>query len=618
MTDSKPRKKTSIIVWVILGLLVFAFGGFGVQNFGGSLRTVGTVGDSDISVDEYFLALRGELNAISARTGSAPSLATPEGAQLAQSALSRLIQQTALENETARLGLSVGDEQVRDQVLATPAFRGIDGRFDREAYTATLRENNLSEKQFEENIRTTAASDLTAAAVGAGLEAPSAFVDAMAAFYGERRDILWLKLEAGALPQPVPTPTEAELQAQYEAAPAAYTAPEMRKITYAALTPEVMATEIVVDEAELRALYDQRAEEFDIPERRLVERLVMPDQEAAEAARAALDAGTTTFEALVTERGLRLTDIDLGDVARDNSDLGAAGEAIFARTEPGIVGPAETPLGPALFRVNQILPAESTPFEDVRDQLAEEIAIDRARREIASLREDFEDRLAGGATLEELADETPMELGTIEMEPDTAEGMAAYAAFRDAAMSAAVDDIPEIIELEDGGLVALRLDQIVPPTLRPLDAVRDQVAADWTEAETEELLLAQAEAIRTARAEGRSLLAQGLVAQPLQGLSRSRPVEGLPASLVETAFDMQQGQIEAIAENGVVHLVELTRITPEDPQSETSAALRAQFADSLAGALRQDASQLFLRAIQTEAGITLNQTALDAVRSQFP
>ena len=101
--------------------------------------------------------------------------------------------------------------------------------------------------------------------------------------------------------------------------------------------PEAIAADQPVDEAALQAAVRRAGStNSSIPERRLVERLVYPDQAAADAARAELDAGTT-FEALVAERGLTLDAIDLGDVTRE--DLGAAGDAVFAAAEGGVVGP---------------------------------------------------------------------------------------------------------------------------------------------------------------------------------------------------------------------------------------------------------------------------------------
>ena len=77
--------------------------------------------------------------------------------------------------------------------------------------------------------------------------------------------------------------------------------------------PEELAKDQPVDDAALQKLYDERIDEFVVPEKRLVERLVFPDANTAQTAKDRLDAGES-FETLVRERGLELDDIDLGDV----------------------------------------------------------------------------------------------------------------------------------------------------------------------------------------------------------------------------------------------------------------------------------------------------------------
>ncbi|MFH7450842.1 peptidylprolyl isomerase, partial [Pseudomonas syringae pv. tagetis] len=89
-----------------------------------------------------------------------------------------------------------------------------------------------------------------------------------------------------------------------------------------------------------RDLYQSRIDEFQQPERRMVERLVYPSEADAAAAKARLDAGEVSFEQLAAERGLTLTDIDLGE--RAEAELGAAGPAVFALDQPGVVGPVQT------------------------------------------------------------------------------------------------------------------------------------------------------------------------------------------------------------------------------------------------------------------------------------
>ena len=98
--------------------------------------------------------------------------------------------------------------------------------------------------------------------------------------------------------------------------------------------------------------------------------------------------------------GFGADDVDLGDVGK--SDLGAAGDAVFALTDPGVVGPVMSDLGPALFRMNGILAAQETTFDEAKDSLGEEMRMDAARRDIASRMDQIDDLLASGADLFEL------------------------------------------------------------------------------------------------------------------------------------------------------------------------------------------------------------------------
>ena len=613
----KPKKKSNIVVWAVLGLLVLALGGFGIGNFGGTVRSIGSVGDVEIPVQEYYLALQTELRAQQAETGQPVPLASPTGQRISERVRRQLIGGAALEQETRRLGISVGDEAVRQQVVATPAFRGLDGTFDRAAYAEVIRRSGLTESDFEENIRADAATGLVSAAVLAGVEPPVTQVEALAAFAGERRDVLWLILDAGALEGETPAPTEAELQAAYEANLAAYTRPERKQITYVVLTPEALIDEVTVDEAEIRALYDERAAEYNLPERRLVERLVFPDAAAAEAAKVALGSGSTSFDALVADRGLSLIDVDLGDVSE--AQLGAAGAAVFALEAMGVAGPVETSLGPALFRVNAVLPAQETPFEEVREDLREELARGRARAQVDALRGEIEDLLAAGNTLEDVAGATAMELGSIEVAPDTADGVAAYAAFRDAAEAVTSDSFPQLFQLEDGGLAALRLDATLEPALMPLDEVRDRVTADWERAETQARLVDLAEELKAARAAGESWEVLGQSPTARDGIGRDSFLDGAPDGLVAEAFGLAEGGIAvASAPDGRVHLLEVAAVMPEDPQTPDAQAARTAFGGAAAQGIAQDMLNGFITALENAGGVTVNQAAINAVHGQFP
>jgi peptidyl-prolyl cis-trans isomerase D len=162
---------------------------------------------------------------------------------------------------------------------------------------------------------------------------------------------------------------------------------------------------VEVDEDALRQLYDARIDIYRQPERRLLERLAFGTEEEAQAAFDAIEAGETDFDTLVEERDLTLDDIDLGEVAVEDLPAEAA-EVIFADTESEIIGPLPSRLGPALYRVNAVLEATETSFEDARVRPARGTGRrGRAPRDRV-MREEIDDLLASGATLEELAETT--------------------------------------------------------------------------------------------------------------------------------------------------------------------------------------------------------------------
>jgi peptidyl-prolyl cis-trans isomerase D len=362
-------------------------------------------------------------------------------------------------------------------------------------------------------------------------------------------------------------------------------------------------------------MYDERIDTYVQAEKRLVERLVYPSQAEAEAAKARLDAGTS-FETLVADRGLALDDIDLGDVSAD--DLGAAGEAVFALTEPGVVGPFDSDLGPALFRMNAILAAQETSFEEAKPDLAAEIQIDAARRAIADKVEAIDDQLAGGATLEDLVADQGMALGAVDFVADAAspEGIAAYPKFRTAAAALAEGDFPEAVLLDDGGVVAMRLEEIVPPTPIPFDQARDDVAAAWQADALAKALSDRAIEVKSAIEGGQSMGSFGIVDRTAN-IARDGFVEGAPPSLLQAVFAMSAGEIRVIEGPSYTALVRLDEVTPAAQEGDGPAALKGAIATQLEQGMAQDALSLFSGALTNEAGISLDQSAINAVHAQF-
>lgn len=612
MAKSLGKKTSDIAVWIILILLIIGLGGFGISNFGGSMRSIGSVGDEQIDVNAYARAIQSELAAQQQQTGQSVSFAQALQGGLINAIQRGVIDRAALDNETNNLGLSVGDEEVRNEVLQISAFQGLDGQFDREAYRATLQRSNQTETEFEASIRKDVARNLLQGAVLTGVAAPDTYTDTLYNFFAERRSYTLIEVTEDMLDAPVGTPDDAALQAFYDANPAAFTTPETRAITYAWITPDMIVDTVEVEEDALRALYDERISEYQQPERRLVERLVFATTDEAAAAKARLDSGEISFEDLVEERGLALSDIDLGDMSQ--ADLGAAGAAVFALDGPGITDPQDTDLGPALFRMNAILAARDVPFVEARGDLQAEAALDKARRVIADMIGDVDDRLAAGATLEELAEETELTLDQINWHPDLGEGIAGYEAFRAAALPAQTSDFPELIELDDGGVFAMRLDEIIAPTLQPLDQMRETAIEGWQDQERSRLLTEKAEALQAQLDASTDLAELGVEGDVRTDLTRGAVT---PPALSEPLFALETGGTTIVSDNGRIYLARLDAIAPPDDADPIAEFLKLQLEQQAAQTLSQDVLGYYVQHLMQSAGLTLDQAAINAVHAQF-
>ncbi len=605
---AKTSNASKYAVWILLGLLIVGLAGFGTNGFNSTVTSIGTVGSKSISTTVYFNTLRRVLQ------NQGISFEQAQALQIDQQILQNLIANSAIENEAEVAGMSLGDENVRAQILSVGAFQGLDGQFDRTTYTETLRRQNMSEAEFEASLRDEAARSLLQSAVISGLQMPSDYTSVLLDFAAQRRSFSWVSLGEGDLQTPINDPSEDELTAYYEENQSLFMLPPTKRLTYVHLSPDALLDTIDVAEEDLRAAYDAQSDMFRQAERRLVERLVYVTEEDAAQAAAQLEAGGTSFEILVENRGLALSDIDLGDVAI--ADLGPAGEAVFAAQTGAVIGPVMSDLGPALFRINGVLPAQETSFEEAEPLLRQQIASDRARRQIEAQAEDLDDILAGGATLEQLASENELTLGTIDWYVGQYEGLAAYQEFQEAAAEVTNRDFPSIKSLEDGGIFAIRLDEELGERPEPFEAAQAAVEQAWRAMQIGEALTQQSQVLIANLQTGETFQSQGLTAIEVQDATRTQFSGAAPFDVLQKVFAMQQGEVQLIQRPGAVVLIRLDEIAPPANSGQTD-GMRESIQGALDAALAQDVFDIYTRDVMQRAQPQIDQRAVDAVNREF-
>ncbi|ETX16570.1 peptidyl-prolyl cis-trans isomerase [Roseivivax halodurans JCM 10272] len=611
----KAKGLSKAFVWALMGLLFIGLIGFGATNLSGNARSVGTVGDEEIGIDAYSRALQNQMQRMTQQTGEPMTVAQLQSSGLDRQILGQLVTEAALDWEADQIGLSVGDEVLAQELQGIGAFQGPDGQFDREAYAFALDNAGLSEREFEMQLRDDIARSLLQGAIASGNRMPEAYVDTIVQYAAETRDFTFAILDNSDLQSGIPEPSDEDLQAYYDENIERYTRPETKRITYAWVTPDMLVDTVEISEERLREAYEERNSEFNMPARRIVERLVFSSEEAAQDAAARIESGEASFDDLVEARGLDLSDVDLGVVTRE--DLGDAADAVFDISTGEVAGPAPSPLGPALFRVNAQLAAQETPFEEAQPALRDSLVLDEARQVIQRQAGDYDDRLVGGATLEDLARETDMELGEVDYAGESGDGITSYPAFGEAVRSMQPGDYPAIVETGDGGLFAARVDEVLPEAPRPFEEVRDQVLTGWERARITEALEGNATRIAERLREGATFEGAGLEPRTLDAVSRTTPLDGLPEGSVEEIFTLDEGGVVVLPGQGRVAIVRLDEIVPADLESDQAAQIAEQLRSRAAGDIANALTSAYVEDIQRRAGVEINQQALNAVHSQM-
>ena len=167
MTKSKTSV-SKIFVWILLGFLFVGLIGFGTGNLSGNIKTIGKIGQTDITVNQYVRALQTELRNTSQQFGQQLTLQQLQAFGIQQRVLARLVTDKLLENEASKLSISVDDKTVRNSIISLNAFKGPDGNFNQDAYNFALENAGYTSTEFEEEIRAEKARNILSQSILSG------------------------------------------------------------------------------------------------------------------------------------------------------------------------------------------------------------------------------------------------------------------------------------------------------------------------------------------------------------------------------------------------------------------------------------------------------------------
>ncbi len=418
-------------------------------------------------------------------------------------------------------------------------------------------------------------------------------------------------------------PDAAALASYFDDNKVRYEKPEYRTVSWVQIAPDSIAATIEVPEEEVRAAYDERADQFAVPERRAVQQILFEAEEPARAAHARITSGEDFAAVALDATGTEASALDLGLLRRGDLPAGTA-DAVFGVGVDGVTAPVESPFGWHVFRVTAIQPGTTTSFDDARQRIRDEIARDRALDRVYEGANALEDALAGGATLEEAARTMDLPLQSVSgiarsgatKAGDDAEGLPG-GRFLQIAFETAQGQLSALGESNNGGFFILRVDGVEAPRTPPIDEVRDQVLTDWRNERRLEIAEERADALAEKARSGTSLAdlaaAEGMPSAVLPAITRSGRdlTEGLPGALPATLFGIGEvGGVAVVSDDTQAVVVRLLRIEPVDTAAQDQ--VRASIQEQIAQGTETDVIELLIADLRGRFGVEVNRD--DVVR----
>lgn len=481
------KMRSGIFSYLFLAALVMGTVGLVLMDWTGTYRNIH--GSTDVAVVNGKPISSSEFDRMAKRILRSQNM-TAETAYktgMIDQILEVTIMDQLLKQAAYDYGLIVDDAHVAKQIndLITPMV--TKGSDKKQTLARILQSQNMSEGELVDNLRASISTQLLRDAITKNYYIPAAVATDLHKYASEQRSV-----EAITLPQAsaatVKPPTDAELATYFETIKERYTAPENRSFTVGIIDPTALATDVKISDDDVKKYYDDNKDDFAVKERRLIEQAVLDTKEKADAVlKAAQSSKKPLQDALKSVT--KDTKGYLAETGFEKASLPEElGTAIFAAPVNTYVGPLKSPLGWHVVFVKTIQAPQIQPFDKVSAGIRKDLEQNAEGDKLYAAVNAIDDRISGGATLEEVAKDTKMtlvKLTDVRMsQPDFPE-LKPYEADEGKILQTAFGlqegETSALSDMSTGKMYTVHLDGTKPKRQKDLKEVKDDVQKLWIE-----------------------------------------------------------------------------------------------------------------------------------------
>ncbi len=508
MLQNIHDKAQGIFAWIIVGLIAIPFTLWGIHEYfqPSSKRTVAEVNGTEISEQQFNYGVQQQRQQLRAMFKQDIDLSFMDK-EIKERTLKRLIEEEVLVQTAIDTGFRIGDTLLAQRINELPAFQQ-NGSFSQANYQNFLSTQGLSHSEFEAQIRRALLTDQLREGILRSTLLTTHDRQTRARLENQQRAVSYLMIPTTRFKDTLQV-SEADIESYYKNHQTDYLTTEKVSIEYVELVGKNLVADKSIDEETLKTAYEERRSAFTTPAswhaRHL---LVAVDQNApadkVEAANqkaqdllAKIKAGQS-FEDIATKSS------DDKASATQGGDLGTFGpgtmvkpfEEALKKMKVGEVSqtPVKSNFGFHLIKLVEATPEKTLSFEEVKDQLRQDLQKEQAESVFYGQQEQFANlAFEQPNSLEPLVKQLNLKTQTTELFDRQTVGKEGSilanhkvieAAFSDAVLKEKLNS--EVIEIAEQHLLVLRLKEHQESVPKPVVEVKTEIVTTITQGRAKE------------------------------------------------------------------------------------------------------------------------------------
>jgi peptidyl-prolyl cis-trans isomerase D len=634
----RMRRHRDWLKWS-LGLVCVAFVLFYIPDFlrgtgadAASGDTIAKVEGRDITSADFRRTYQAQLQAYRSAYGGNMNDQLLKQLGVEQQILQQMVDERAALAEAERIGIKVSDEEVRQRIFAMPAFQDNGGFIGEARYQQLLRMQRppMIASEFEDNIRHGLAVEKLRGSLTDWLSVNDQDLEKEYRRRNDKVKLAVVSFTADSFRAQV-TASDAEVASYFNGHQNDFKIPEKRKIRYLLIDVEALRTKTVVPASDIEREYNNNSEQYTTPEQVRASHILLKTEGKDDASVKA------KAEALLKQAR---NGADFAELAKKNSEDEASAknggdldyfgrgrmvpefdQAVFAMQPGAISDLVKTQYGYHIIKLVDKKNATTRPLAEVRQQLNDQLAYQRAQAQAADLAQTLEKQIKTPADLDKVAKAQGLivqESGLFARdEPILGLGPSPEAANK--AFDMKTNEVSGPLRASRGFVfetLIAKQDPYVPKVDEVKDRVREELvkqkARDLSKQKAAEL----AAKLKSAPDFEKTAKAAGLEAKTTDLISQDSPIPdlGVAPAVEDAAFKLAVGAVsDPIAtDNGtaVIKVLEKKSVTPEEWTSS-----KDRFRDELLADRRNRFFSAYMVKAKQKMKIEVNREALQRAAS---